>query len=160
MYDPLHRRTGLFSATMTSGVKELARAGLRNPGIKNKIYRMHIVFIFQLILLQIYKASISVKVKNADGGDVQRVPSTLQNNYVVLDSKEKLVHLLAFIKKHEKEKVIIFFMTCAEVEYFGRALQCLKELKEISISTLHGRMVAKRRTGTYDSFVKSERGVY
>jgi ATP-dependent RNA helicase DDX55/SPB4 len=42
---PKQRRTGLFSATQTQELRELARAGMRNP------------------------VSIAVSVKNSSGGD-------------------------------------------------------------------------------------------
>ena len=59
-YLPKQRRTGLFSATQTSQVEDLVRAGLRNP------------------------VRVTVKEKALDGQDVnQRTPVTLKNYYMV-----------------------------------------------------------------------------
>ena len=74
---PKQRRTGLFSATMTREVKELARAGLRNP------------------------ATVSVAVKrNDDGSGHQGVPTQLENKFMVVESDEKLSQMVAFMQKH------------------------------------------------------------
>jgi ATP-dependent RNA helicase DDX55/SPB4 len=98
---PKQRRTGLFSATQTSEVKALARAGLRNP------------------------ATISVQVKSNVN---QIIPTTLSNYYAIVEHHEKFSSLIAFIKdqmnqmKQQKKKFIIFFSTCSSVDFFGRLL--------------------------------------
>jgi superfamily II DNA/RNA helicase len=48
---PKQRRTGLFSATQTTEVENLARAGLRNPvavNVKEKVSKKIISFFFQI----------------------------------------------------------------------------------------------------------------
>ena len=98
-YVPKLRRTGLFSATQTDEVEKLIRAGLRNP------------------------VRINVKEKKTEETTVQRTPSTLQNYYIVADSDEKFNQLMDFLQCHKEEKVMIFFSTCAGVDYFSKCIQ-------------------------------------
>lgn len=98
-YVPKQRRTGLFSATQTDEVEKLIRAGLRNP------------------------VRINVKEKKTEESTVQRTPSTLQNYYIVADSDEKFNQLMDFLQCHKEEKAMIFFSTCAGVDYFSKCIQ-------------------------------------
>ncbi|XP_055541769.1 probable ATP-dependent RNA helicase DDX55 homolog [Wyeomyia smithii] len=112
-YLPRQRRTGLFSATQTKEVKDLMRAGLRNPVL------------------------VSVKEKATVS-----TPKLLQNYYVIVDPEFKLTALISFIKKQELQKAMIFFPTCACVEYWGIALAEL--LQPMKVLALHGKMKAQR----------------
>ena len=126
---PKQRRTGLFSATQTQEVKALARAGLRNP------------------------ATICVKVSKSE----QQTPTTLNNFYTFVQPQEKLSHLAHFLKKNATKKAIVFFSTCAAVDFYGRALAHL--LKDTTSVMLHGKMTPKKRNANYDSFVNLPSGV-
>ncbi|XP_055602641.1 probable ATP-dependent RNA helicase DDX55 homolog [Uranotaenia lowii] len=112
-YLPRQRRTGLFSATQTKEVKDLMRAGLRNPVL------------------------VSVKEKATVS-----TPKLLQNYYVIVEPEYKLVVLLNFIRKQDVKKAMIFFPTCACVEYWGIALAEL--LKSMKVLALHGKMKSQR----------------
>lgn len=94
---PKQRRTGLFSATQTTEVAKLIRAGLRNP----------------------------VSVVVVDRSQKGKVPGSLDNNYCIVESKFKLHALINFIKKQRKKKILIFFATCACVDYFSNVLKRL-----------------------------------
>ncbi|XP_013401192.1 ATP-dependent RNA helicase DDX55 isoform X2 [Lingula anatina] len=99
-YLPKQRRTGLFSATQTQEVEALIRAGLRNP------------------------VRVTVKEKNTgDTVGTQRTPSSLQNYYMVCDSDKKFNYLVDFLKSHSQLKNMVFFSTCASVDYFSKALE-------------------------------------
>ncbi|KXJ73125.1 probable ATP-dependent RNA helicase DDX55 homolog [Aedes albopictus] len=112
-YLPRQRRTGLFSATQTKEVKDLMRAGLRNPVL------------------------VSVKEKATVS-----TPKLLQNFYVIVEPEQKLAVMLDFIERQEVKKAMIFFPTCACVEYWGIALTEL--LKPTKVLALHGKMKAQR----------------
>lgn len=152
---PKQRRTGLFSATQTKEVRELARAGLRNP------------------------VTVSVKVNIAAGqGDTkgnsavgrhQSTPSTLDNFFMVAEYERRPYELLRFINGRAGDKIVIFCSTCACVDYYSLvfsklvgeaggegALFCRGEL---SVLGLHGKMVQKKRTGVYDTFLQCGSGV-
>ena len=137
---PKMRRTGLFSATGTSGggagsrgMKELmTRAGMRNP-------------------VWVNVAIASSTTKNSEAKS-QATPSSLSNYYVVTPMDEKLSRLVAFLSSHEDEKIICFFLTCASVEFYGGALQKLLP----GIELLHGKLVQKRREKAMERFRTSE----
>ncbi|CAG05302.1 unnamed protein product [Tetraodon nigroviridis] len=115
---PKQRRTGLFSATQTQELEKLVRAGLRNP------------------------VRITVKEKGAAASAVQKTPSRLSNYYTICRSEDKFNHLVAFLRQHKHEKNLVFFSTCACVEYFGRALETL--IKKANVCCIHGKMKDKR----------------
>uniref|UniRef100_A0A8D3CA15 ATP-dependent RNA helicase n=1 Tax=Scophthalmus maximus TaxID=52904 RepID=A0A8D3CA15_SCOMX len=120
---PKQRRTGLFSATQTQELEKLVRAGLRNP------------------------VRITVKEKGvaaaAAAAPVQKTPSRLSNYYTVsLASDEKFNNLVAFLRQHKHEKNLVFFSTCACVEYYGRILEAL--VKKVAVCCIHGKMKNKR----------------
>ncbi|XP_075754642.1 ATP-dependent RNA helicase DDX55 isoform X2 [Pelodiscus sinensis] len=115
---PKQRRTGLFSATQTQEVENLVRAGLRNP------------------------VRISVKEKGVAASSTQKTPTRLENYYMICKSDEKFNQLVHFLRQHKQEKHLIFFSTCACVEYYGKALECL--VKNVKIMCIHGKMKHKR----------------
>uniref|UniRef100_A0AAR2LDR3 ATP-dependent RNA helicase n=1 Tax=Pygocentrus nattereri TaxID=42514 RepID=A0AAR2LDR3_PYGNA len=114
-YLPKQRRTGLFSATQTQELEKLVRAGLRNP------------------------VRITVKEKGVAASSVQKTPARLSNYYTV---KDKFNTLVAFLRQHKHEKQLVFFSTCACVEYFGKALEVL--VKNVTVLCIHGKMKDKR----------------
>lgn len=115
-YLPRQRRTGLFSATQTNDVTDLIRAGLRNPVL------------------------VSIKEKSTIS-----TPEKLENYYTFVQPEEKFIALLAFIKAKiaENAKIMIFFPTCACVEYWLEVLPTF--LKKHTILGLHGKMKNKRK---------------
>jgi len=104
---PRQRRTGLFSATQTEAVEALARAGLRNP----------------------VRVAVAVALKhdnnygtNGNNKYEQVTPSGLHIGYTFVSSDKKLIHLTEFIKAHADEKIIVYFLTCACVDFARLAL--------------------------------------
>ncbi|XP_026995347.1 ATP-dependent RNA helicase DDX55 isoform X1 [Tachysurus fulvidraco] len=117
-YLPKQRRTGLFSATQTQELEKLVRAGLRNP------------------------VRITVKEKGVAATSMQKTPARLSNYYTICRTEAKFNSLVAFLRQHKHEKQLLFFSTCACVEYFGRALEVF--LKNVPILCIHGKMKDKR----------------
>jgi ATP-dependent RNA helicase DDX55/SPB4 len=141
---PRMRRTGLFSATTSTSsttannLQEwMKRSGMRNP-----------------VWIDVAVAS-KQKTDDATSDDViserkvpkasksQATPSSLTNYYLVTTMEEKLSRLAAFMTSHPNEKMIVFFLTCACVDFYGTALQ--KILPDHYVEMLHGKMVQKRR---------------
>lgn len=117
-YLPKQRRTGLFSATQTQELEKLVRAGLRNP------------------------VRIAVKEKGVAATATQKTPSRLSNYYTICRAEDKFNSLVTFLRQHKHEKQLVFFSTCACVEYFGRALESL--IKKVTVHLIHGKMKHKR----------------
>jgi ATP-dependent RNA helicase DDX55/SPB4 len=63
----------------------------------------------------------------------------------MLAAEKKLETLVSFIKKKKTEKFIVFFLSCACVDYFTRVLKLL--LNDIECVGLHGQMDPKKREG-------------
>ncbi|KAF4601109.1 ATP-dependent rRNA helicase spb4 [Pleurotus pulmonarius] len=139
---PKQRRTGLFSATMTDALSELVRVGLRNP------------------------ARVVVKVqtkKNVKGQEQQlieeqRIPANLQNYYISCRTSEKLIQLTRVIKheisQHGTSQFIIYFATCACVDYFYRVLPLFLP-SSVTLYSLHGHLIPAARTRTLTAFASA-----
>jgi ATP-dependent RNA helicase DDX55/SPB4 len=140
---PKQRRTGLFSATLgTDDLSDLIkRAGLRNPA-----------------RIKVSRATTS---ENATSHEL---PSQLKNYYTSCEQHKKLSHLIPFLKQRveAKETVIVFFLTCASVEFHYEAVKALLNNAGTDSSVvhkLHGRMTSKNRKSCYKKFLKSEGSV-
>jgi ATP-dependent RNA helicase DDX55/SPB4 len=165
---PKMRRTGLFSATGTAasggtmattyrrGLQRLAqKAGMRNP------VWIHVAITNSSTpesrkALDTKSSTPSPSTQNELQSN-QATPSSLVNYYIVTPLDEKLSRLVAFLESHCHEKVIVFFLTCASVEFYGLALQKLFSTSSsppshFSIELLHGKMVQKRRECAMERF--------
>lgn len=129
---PKQRRTGLFSATMTDAVSQLVRTGLRNP------------------------VKIVVQVKTKAGQD-RRTPPSLQVGYMLLNPAEKIaqmIRLLHYSLTHDAlTKSIVYFPTCAAVDYFQPLLSRMSQLKKFTLVALHGKQAPSLRQKNFKRFV-------
>lgn len=133
---PKLRRTGLFSATQTEAVVELSRAGLRNP------------------------VRVEVQVQDKRQKDItSKTPSGLHIEYIQCEADEKPLQLIDLLLKNKTQKMIIYFMTCACVDYWGAVLPCLSLLKGFSLIPLHGQMKQKAREKALASFTSLSSGI-
>ncbi|KAI8998456.1 DEAD-domain-containing protein [Trametes punicea] len=146
---PKQRRTGLFSATMTDAdaLSELVRVGLRNPA---------------RIVVKVQAKRTKGKAIAADGSKVEqevieerRIPANLQNYYMSCTASEKLVQLTRIIR-HEvahqgSARFIVYFATCACVDYFYRVLNDLLP-RNTTLFSLHGHLPPTARTRTLNNF--------
>ena len=96
--------------------------------------------------------------------------------------QDKLRYLASFLSKHKSSKIIVYFLTCAFVDYVSRALPMLMEMQQQQnqqpsskkkpkttsstdappdsiMMSLHGKMAQKRREKTYESFVEAPTAV-
>ncbi|CAD6995588.1 unnamed protein product [Ceratitis capitata] len=115
-YLPRQRRTGLFSATQTTEITDLIRAGLRNP------------------------VRVSVKEKSSIS-----TPVKLQNFYKIIEPEEKFLGLIHFLQSPltSHGKVMVFFPTCACVEYWVMIMSHF--LHNRCVLGIHGKMKNKRK---------------
>ena len=114
---PKQRRTGLFSATQTKEVRKLVRAGLRNP------------------------VQISVKVNvsaTSSSSSSQKTPAQLRNYCSFVAPDKRLAVLLRFLQVRRDKKCIVFFATCASVDFFGRVLAQLLGVATAGSSAVAG----------------------
>ncbi|CAB0000671.1 unnamed protein product [Nesidiocoris tenuis] len=129
---PKQRRTSLFSATQTRQLELLVRAGLRNPVI------------------------VAVKQKSNDPSTTS-TPKELINFYKICPPEEKIEFLVRFLKQQgDSKKYLVFFLTCACVEYFSEFLK--KLLPRFALFSIHGKM-KKRREATLEKFRVAKSGI-
>ncbi|BGP06612.1 ATP-dependent rRNA helicase spb4 [Rhodotorula toruloides] len=144
---PKQRRTGLFSATMSDALGQLVRVGLRNP------------------VRVVVKVESKVGKGKAEGQDGRNIPTLLQNGYVVCSPSERIAMLFRILRQEAfpssdsddasgARKFIVYFSTCAAVDYFFKALSALPSLSEsgFSLHSLHGQQSPTRRSSTYTAF--------
>ncbi|KAF9485333.1 DEAD-domain-containing protein [Pholiota conissans] len=141
---PKQRRTGLFSATMTDAdaLSELVRVGLRNPA--------RIV-----VKVQSKKKIKTNSVEKYEVVEERRVPASLENLYVNCRASEKLTQLTRIIThevvQKESSHFIVYFATCACVDYFYKILPTLTRSK-CKFYSLHGNLSPFARTRTLAAF--------
>jgi ATP-dependent RNA helicase DDX55/SPB4 len=128
---PKQRRTGLFSASVSEGVGEIVRVGLRNP------------------------VKIVVKVKGV-GGDDKRTPASLQMSYLLTMPSHKFPALLSLISQLEPtpRKSIIYLSTYAAVDYFQHVLSAILP-NQFSLVPLHGKHPPNVRQKNFARFVSA-----
>ncbi|GAA5881402.1 hypothetical protein JCM16303_000164 [Sporobolomyces ruberrimus] len=144
---PKQRRTGLFSATMSDALSQLVRVGLRNP---------------VRVVVKVEAKSQKGKGKAEDGD--RKIPTLLQNGYVVCSASDRMTMLIRILKREAfvtegedvagARKFIVYFATCACVDYFFKVLSALPSLTSagFSLHSLHGQQSPNRRSATYTSF--------
>ncbi|CAG7846486.1 ATP-dependent rRNA helicase SPB4 {ECO:0000305} {ECO:0000250/UniProtKB:P25808} [Serendipita indica DSM 11827] len=138
---PKQRRTGLFSATMTDALSELVRMGLRNP--------------VRVTVKVEAKKLAGTKRKAEEVIEERRTPASLQNYYTLCETDEKTSRLFNIVQ-HERNrsssKFIVYFATCAAVDYFYRVFSGLGDFQTIEFFSLHGHLPPEKRTLTLESF--------
>ncbi|WBW74337.1 ATP-dependent RNA helicase Spb4 [Schizosaccharomyces osmophilus] len=127
---PKQRRTGLFSATMNDTVSSFLKvAGLRNS----------------------VRVSVTVTLKKED----TRAPSSLSIQSFILPPMYKIQGMLHMLQNQEYDKAIVFFLSCATVEYFYSLLSQMK--LPFEVIALHGKQAQSNRSKNYENFVKTNK---
>ncbi|XP_057430840.1 DEAD-box ATP-dependent RNA helicase 18 [Lotus japonicus] len=140
---PKLRRTGLFSATQTEAVEELAKAGLRNP------VRVE-------VRAETKRANDPATAKQLESS---KTPSGLHIEYLECEADKKPSQLVDFLVKNRSKKIIIYFMTCACVDFWGTVLPHISVLKGFSLIPLHGKMKQTVREKALASFTSLSNGI-
>ncbi|XP_073297657.1 DEAD-box ATP-dependent RNA helicase 18 [Primulina huaijiensis] len=140
---PKLRRTGLFSATQTEAVEELSKAGLRNP------VRVE-------VRAEVKRSNDSLSSQQITSA---KTPSGLHIEYIECEAEKKPSQLIDILVKNKTRKLIIYFMTCACVDYWGTVLPLLSVLKDFSLISLHGKMKQVAREKALDLFTSLSSGI-
>ncbi|XP_010257043.1 PREDICTED: DEAD-box ATP-dependent RNA helicase 18 [Nelumbo nucifera] len=140
---PKLRRTGLFSATQTEAVEELTKAGLRNP-VRVEVRT---------------EAKVLDELASSQQPSSSKMPLGLHNEYLECEAEKKPSQLVDFLAKNMSKKIIVYFMTCACVDYWGAVLPCLTVLKGCPLVSLHGRMKQTAREKALTSFSALSKGI-
>uniref|UniRef100_A0A8C3QZ86 ATP-dependent RNA helicase n=1 Tax=Cyanoderma ruficeps TaxID=181631 RepID=A0A8C3QZ86_9PASS len=166
------RQNVLLSATLTEGVTRLADISLNDPvsiSIADEIQKVP------------EAASQTDREASSSSNCMEQenfaVPETLQQYVMVVPSKLRLVTLAAFIlqkcKFEKRHKMIIFFSSCEQVEFYHELLVKVlaggsesEQAGHSSLSSgslrflrLHGDMEQEERTEVFQEFLKSKTGI-
>ncbi|XP_020540476.1 DEAD-box ATP-dependent RNA helicase 18 [Jatropha curcas] len=139
---PKLRRTGLFSATQTEAVEELSKAGLRNP-----------------VRVEVRAETKSLNDSTSSQLSSSKTPSGLQLEYLECEADKKPSQLIDLLLKNKFKKIIVYFMTCACVDYWGVVLPRLTALKGFALIPLHGKMKQTVREKALASFISLKNGI-
>ncbi|GJY25278.1 DEAD-box ATP-dependent RNA helicase 18, partial [Tanacetum coccineum] len=134
---PKLRRTGIFSATQTEAVEEIAKAGLRNP----------------------VRVVVRAETKSSGKTTSSKIPSGLHSEFIKCEADKKSSQLVDFFIKNKSKKMIVFFMTCASVDYWGVVLPRLAALKGLNLIPLHGKMKQSAREKALATFTSLLDGI-
>ncbi|PWN37992.1 DEAD-domain-containing protein [Meira miltonrushii] len=148
---PKQRRTGLFSATMTDAMNELVRVGLRNP-------------VRVVVKVETKTTARDSKMMNGSTSvNDKRTPASLDNHFMSMRAEHKLLQLIRILRAESKRKeddlpmrkAIVFFATCAQVNFFYKVLSPLTQMEGLKLYSLHGKQTPVRRRATFDAFVSA-----
>lgn len=123
-----NRQTMMFSATQTTKVEDLARAALQRAPVYINVEE-------------------DKETSTADG---------LEQGYVVCESDRRFLLLFSFLKRNmRKKKVIVFFSSCACVDYYYDLLNYI----DIPVLSLHGKQKQQKRTNTFFEICNAKSGI-
>lgn len=130
------KQTVLLSATLTSGVERLANLALKDP-------------------VRIDACGDAVLE------DVLVIPSTLEQKYVVVPAKMRLVALASFLidvaELKKSNKILVFMATQDMVDFYLELLQGVLS-STVKFYKLHGNMSQTDRTEVFNRFRSSDKG--
>lgn len=157
---PKLRRTGLFSATMPSSLKNFIKIGMRNPyyvevrsdhGDIFSTLKGNATIETEGITIQSFDLAISDSV-DKQVKEITELPAGLKNYHLTVEHQaRKLPSLLAFLSTLKSSRIIVFFATCASVDFHFPFLKLLLPAGS-HIAKLHGKIDQKRRTKIYQEF--------
>ncbi|CAD7975112.1 unnamed protein product [Amoebophrya sp. A25] len=131
---PRQRRTGLFSATLqNSELHTLVKLGFagRNP----------------------VQVKVEINQQQDHTEQLEILPERLENQFVEVPFQQKLPLLYHLLQKEcRQQKTIIFFLTCAAVDFYHKALL---HLGVRGVEKIHGQMDQKAREKNWKAFKES-----
>ena len=149
---PKQRRTGLFSATQTEEVEELARAGLRNP-VR--------VTVRDAAAQAAAAAATAAGAPPTSAAARGTLPAQLKLVYKTCPVDERLWRLREFLRANAKSKTIVYFLTCACVDYFATVMERGAPADpggSKPVVALHGKMKQSQREAALAGFAEGEGG--
>jgi ATP-dependent RNA helicase DDX18/HAS1 len=81
--------------------------------------------------------------------------SNLEQGYVIIEPDHKFLLLYTFLRKNPNKKIIVFFSSCKEVEFYNHLLNYV----DINVLSTHGGQKQQKRTATFFEFSNMETGI-
>lgn len=130
---PRQRRTGLFSATLSSAGDSVFKTGMTNP----------------------------VKITVKGSSTANSAPKSLNLHYMLIDSEKKITSMLKLLDDYKYKKCIVYFPTCTSVKYFYLLFKnILPDDFSAKFHSLHGQLTSKSRLKTLTNFSTAETSEY
>lgn len=167
---PKQRRTGLFSATVTSNVENIIKAGMRNPvyiDIRNNYSDEKNLFITEKELnskIKKYGDYYKIIPFSCDNekinNTIEEVPQGLLQYYrEIKNIKYKISHLVqilnALYNSDNNKKIMIFVGTCTSANYYFELFKLLFQkisMPNCGLYKLHSNMAQNKREKEFQSF--------
>lgn len=127
---PKQRRTGLFSATLSSAGNKIFRTGMLNP------------------------VKVAVKLKNLS----KAAPTSLTIQYMLVEPEQKITTMLKLAQDYRFKKCIVYLPTCNSVKHFVSMFLVLKLDPNYGVKfySLHGQLPTAARLKTLNSFTDGD----
>jgi len=135
---PKSRQTLLFSATLTTKIKDLVRLNLNRP-----------IFLY-------HKTDIK-KTGSCFLSPSYLIPKNIYQYYSLVESNQKTNFLYSFLCSHYKKKSLVIFSTNKQVTFFSIIFSKLRP--NFLIFKIHGGLKQIERTANYVSFNQTNSGV-
>ena len=126
--------------------------------IISKIPKDRQTLLFSATITEKVDYLIKVAINSADCVAIkssQPTVSTLEQGYLKIEADKKFLFLFTFIKKNIKRKIIVFFSTCKEVEFFSSLLNYV----DVPVLSITGEYKQQKRSTTYMEFCSMEKGI-
>ncbi|KAL1824324.1 hypothetical protein ACET3Z_011102 [Daucus carota] len=123
---PKERQAALFSATQTKKVADLARLSLKDP---------------------VYVGVDDERKRVTNEG--------LEQGYCVVPCAKRFIVLYSFLKRHQSQKVMVFFSSVNSVKFHSELLKYI----HVDCFDIHGQQKQQKRTTTFFDFCKAEKGI-
>ena len=81
--------------------------------------------------------------------------STLEQGFLKIDADKKFLFLFTFFKKNKNSKMIVFFATCKEVEFYSSLLNYV----DVPVLSITGEYKQQKRSTTFMEFCALDKGI-
>lgn len=127
---PKQRRTGLFSATLSSAGDKIFRTGMLNP------------------------VKIAVKSKSSK----KAAPSSLTIQYMLVEPEKKITTMLKLANDYRFKKCIVYFPTCTSIKHFYNMFDDWSRGTDFAAKfySLHGQLSTNARLKTLQNFTDGD----
>ena len=81
--------------------------------------------------------------------------STLEQGFLKIEADKKFLFLFTFFKKNQNSKIIVFFSTCKEVEFYSSLLNYV----DVPVLSITGEYKQQKRSTTFMEFCSLDKGI-
>jgi ATP-dependent RNA helicase DDX18/HAS1 len=101
---------------------------------------------------------ITLSVKNYENIRIKSedpTVSTLEQGFLKIDADKKFLFLFTFFKKNKNSKILVFFATCKEVEFYSALLNYV----DVPVLSITGECKQQKRSTTFMEFCSLDKGI-